>query len=82
MMAMTLVAMTPMQKVEIVMPIQHLWVMMPKCLLTPLPQLTADSCTATKSGKVLTPISSNYCEVEHLAETHLLGGGEGIGYNL
>ena len=58
-------------------------VMMPESLLIPLPQhVTADSCTAAKSGKVLTPIPSNYCNVEDLAETLILRGGEGIDYNL
>ena len=58
-------------------------VTMPESLQTPLPRhVTADSCTAAKSGKVLTPIPSNYCEVEDFAETLLLRGGEGIGYNL
>jgi hypothetical protein len=52
-------------------------------LLTPWStHVTSDLCTAAKSGKVLTPIPRNYCNIEDLAETPLLRGGESIGYDL
>jgi hypothetical protein len=46
---------------------------------TEVPGLTG---VQLQSQEVLTPIPSNYSEIEDLAETLLLRGSEGIGYNL